>query len=366
MGFPLEILPLSTQEPHELTTGFLALEVLEDGEGNESPQSLIVLGEEFIAEQGPLEDEEEEEELSELESLVSDIMHIITCLYKFSITIQNPAPKERLHKIAHIDVSYFEPWDIKHIEEKFRPVDPQNNFRVANYLSARLGQANTKRRQLLKYRQTHHNKIALYIDDPLPLKGAMERNESKLVTPNTEYGSFMAPEKIPGLEKASTVYTTSKSETTLSTVKIELLRPVEIQRDEDQLSQTSYATSINHTMRTWVPSPPNEITALQGEPFECPYCFTITKIRDRHDWKYVNTLLCSTCGFYILLNIIVGSMYLRIFNPMSAHSSTAPGKVNYMVANASGLIMRSNSTGEHGTVTPAQSLFRKRHYFKSI
>ena len=124
----------SNEKIRELTTGFLALELLEDGGANESPQSLVFLGEEFIAEQGPLEDEEEEEEeLSELESLVSDIMHIITCLYKFSITIQNPAPKERLHKIAHIDMSHFQAWDVKHIEEKFCSVDPQNDFPQNNF-----------------------------------------------------------------------------------------------------------------------------------------------------------------------------------------------------------------------------------------
>ena len=56
-----------------------------------------------MAEQSPLEDEEAG--LSEFEHSVLDITHIITCLYKFSIAIQNPAPRERLHKIALIDVS---------------------------------------------------------------------------------------------------------------------------------------------------------------------------------------------------------------------------------------------------------------------
>ena len=155
-------------------TRFQALNLI-DGKGDHSPHSQISLGEEFMAEQSPLEDQEAE--LSELENLMLDTTHIITCLYKFSITIQNPAPKERRHKIALIDVSYFEHWDIKHINEKFGQVDPQNKFRVAEYLTRRLGKANTRRRQLLKYYESHHKTISRHIDSPPSTRRAIERNE---------------------------------------------------------------------------------------------------------------------------------------------------------------------------------------------
>lgn len=126
-----------------------------------------------MAEQGPLEDEEAE--LSELECLVLDTTHIITCLYKFSIAIQNPAPQEKIDKIALIDVSHFEDWDIMHIDEKFHSVDARKNFRVAKYLIEGLGKANAKRRQLLKYYEAHPPKVSQYIDGPLPLK-ALKKN----------------------------------------------------------------------------------------------------------------------------------------------------------------------------------------------
>ena len=310
-----------------------------------------------------------EAELSEFDYVVMNIKHIITCLYKFSIAIRNPAPKERLHKIALIDVSFYENWDINHVEEKFHQVDSQNNFRVAKYLIERLGKANTRRRQLLKYYEAHHKTISRYIDDPLPPASAIEKNEltnaPKIVAPTLKSGSAGAPENSSGIERAATVYTTTKSQTTVSTIKVEISQVVEIeQAEEDRLSQTSYATSINHAMRIHVPSPPDEDAAYEGKEFQCPYCFKIIKVRSRQDWKYVGSL--HRLIFYGMLNTFSGNIYSGIFSPMSAHSPTAPRQMNYMVASESGLIMWCSFTGESGIVMPARSLFHKRHYFKSI
>lgn len=328
-------------------TGFQALKLIEAGEeGDGSPHPQVSLGEEFMAEQDPLDDEEEE--LSEFECLMLDITHIITCFYKFSIAIQNPAPKERLHKIVLIDVSYFEHWDIKHVDEKLCPVDPQNNFRVAKYLCERLGKANTRRRQLLKYYKDHHKTISKYIDDPSSLRSAIEANTlTHTSIPTMEDSS---PVGIPGPKRAATIHTMTKSQTTVSTVKVELIQANNIEQDEDQLSQTSFATSADHKISIRIPSPPNEVAAFEGKPFECPYCFNIIKIRNRQDWKYVGN---SARYFYSILNIFLGSMYLRIFNLMSAHPSTAPKQSSYMEASTSGLIMRYSFTGESGIVIPA-------------
>ena len=305
-----------------------------------------------MAEQGPLEDEEPK--LNEFESLVSDTTHIITCLYKFSIAIQNPAPKERLRRIAPIDVSYFEQWDIKHVNEKFHRVDPQN-FTVAKYLSERLGKANTRRRQILRYYEAHSKKLSPQSDGPSSSNEST--NTSKLATPIVEDSSDGAPE-ISDPERIPTFYKSMelRSQTTVSTIEVELNETVEIEVDEDdRLSQTSYATPTTHTMGTRVPSVPN--AAFEGGPFECPYCFNIINIGSRQDWKYVSH--CAR-NFYGMLNTFPENMYSRTFNPMSVHSSTALIRINYIATNTSGLIMRYRFTGESGTVMPAQSPFYKR------
>lgn len=261
-------------------TGFQALDLIE---GNYNPHAQVSLGEEFMAKLSPLKDQEAE--LSEFECLMSDITHIITCLYSFSTAIQNPAPKDRLHKTALFDSSYFEGLDIKHVQKMFRPMDPQSSFKIAKYLSERLGKANTKRRLLLKYYRAHNKEIPQYIDDS---RIAIERNESsKPVTSTMESGSLRAATNILDLNRAATVDTTTKSQATLPTIKLRLSQANESEQDEDQLSQTSYATSTNHAIRIHIPSPPIDDAAFRGEPFKCPYCCNIIKVRSRQDWKYV-------------------------------------------------------------------------------
>ena len=251
---------------------------------------------------------------SQLKDFVSDITHIITCLNKLSIPIENPALKERLLNIAHIDVSYFEQWDIKHVNDKFCPVELQNSFRIAKYLGKRLGKANTRRRQLLKY-----------------------------------YESVSKP-------ATSTVEDDNADQ-------IELSQPVEIERDEDRISQTSSSTSSNKEMCP-VPALPARNAVFEGDPFECPYCFKIVKVRNQQDWRYVDNSRYAR-NFSTTLNILSGDMFLGTFNPMFAHSANAPVQANYIAANALGFIMCSTTT-ESGIVLPAQSLFHQGRNFVII
>jgi len=90
-------------------------------------------------------------EPDELDECLEEVAHVITCLYKFSIAIQNPAPLHRLQKSSLIGVSHFEPFDIQHVSNKFPDAEP--------YLVQRLGRSNTRRRQLLRYYERHHDEI---------------------------------------------------------------------------------------------------------------------------------------------------------------------------------------------------------------
>lgn len=92
----------------------------------------------------------------------SEIIHVITCLYRGSITIRNPAQRDRLQKCASTNVSRYECFDIQHASNKFPKAE--------EYLIGRLEKANTTHRQLLKYHEKHHKKLARHID--LPLGGA--------------------------------------------------------------------------------------------------------------------------------------------------------------------------------------------------
>jgi len=239
---------------------------------------------EFMEELGLTEEgETSEPEIEAFVTLLSDITHIITCLYRFSMAMRNATPRDRLHKITSIEVSHFEYWDIAHIGHKF-PMAP-------SYLIQRLGKANTRRRQLMKYYRGHHGAIARYInrDPPLPLgdrtveRQGVLQSSLALVGEERESGSIInAPTTI-----ANSIV--AKSQTTVSTIKQDAFYihdavGVGPEPDEDQVSQTSYATSANN-QRIRISPPPDPDAAYNGTPFECPYCFQIISVRDRRAWR---------------------------------------------------------------------------------
>ncbi|KAF8249120.1 hypothetical protein K440DRAFT_599255, partial [Wilcoxina mikolae CBS 423.85] len=196
------------------------------------------------------------EESNEFEQCLLDIANIVTCLYNLSIAIANPAPRDRLEKCASIDVSHFQQHDIEHVSYKFPEAE--------EYLIERLGKANTKRRQLLRYYERHREKIA-----------GQPRS---------------------GLDSESLAGTTCQTVTTVSTyVPVEGIMATgpniglddDPDPDFDSRSVTSYASSIGNSDpdRLRVPPPPNEESAFEGIPFECPYCMSLVKVENQQSWK---------------------------------------------------------------------------------
>ncbi|KAF8536959.1 hypothetical protein BDD12DRAFT_746554, partial [Trichophaea hybrida] len=201
-----------------------------------------------------------------LEESLTDITHIITCLYKFSIATRNPTPRDRLEKCSSIDVSYFESFDIQHAAEKFPSLDTNH------YLIQRLGKANTRRRQLLRYHEQHHEKI-VGPGSPAPEVDTKERDQS---------------------DSASAIYTIAQTQTdtTVSTyvpppVAEDSWPAVDVDfsdaRSEGEFSQTSYASSTGGMGSLRVPDPPND-DASDGMPFQCTYCYTLTVHDNRRSW----------------------------------------------------------------------------------
>ncbi|KAI5793622.1 hypothetical protein FPQ18DRAFT_304926 [Pyronema domesticum] len=102
-------------------------------------------------------DPEMEAEISSttpLKEAIKETGNVITCLYRLSITIQNPASQNRLEMMEKIDTGYYERFDIHHVDNKYRlGIGPEYQ-----YLIERLGKVNIKRRQILKYSEEHHER----------------------------------------------------------------------------------------------------------------------------------------------------------------------------------------------------------------
>ncbi|KAL1601483.1 hypothetical protein SLS60_006398 [Paraconiothyrium brasiliense] len=187
-------------------------------------------------------------EETELKQLLDSIQSSVTCLFRLSMAIRDPASDDRLQRTITVDKSYFEDYDILHAKTKFPD--------CAEYLSQRLGRAISGRRQYLSYRELHHQKLA---------------KKAELI----------------GLEQPRTEHTTNSTEA--SPLPVARSNSLDVLDEDDTLSQTSYATSVNATIRV----PPLPKQAREHEHFECPLCFMIVSIHTKAAWKYVNVNLGS-------------------------------------------------------------------------
>lgn len=70
---------------------------------------------------------------------------IISCLWK--LPIRRPAPLDRMKERATAETSYYQPFDIMHVKNKFPYIDER--------VATRLGKMISRRRQLMRYRKTH-------------------------------------------------------------------------------------------------------------------------------------------------------------------------------------------------------------------
>jgi hypothetical protein len=160
-----------------------------------------------------------------------------------SVLIRKPARHDRLLNFEKQDIGTYEQFDQQHVREKF----PHAN----RVVSDRLGSAISRRRADLKYRERHHKKLG------------------------------------KGIDRLHDDAITYMSETIASDISSKFKEESNIQFDERGssagLSQTSYAQTMleGHQAMT-IPPPPKE--SANDQPFECPYCFFITTIKNRASW----------------------------------------------------------------------------------
>lgn len=199
---------------------------------------------------------------SKIEAELSDIEGIITALYRLTMSIQNPTPRDRPEKFAAIDVSHFRVFDVRHAEDKF-PSAPE-------FLAKRLGEANTKRRQILEYLKNHHQKVAEDITPSAQPETQIYPSQNDNLGPME--GSYSAPAM--SAKTAPTVLT----DFVIPDVQRDILLP----QDDDRQSFTSYASSAaaSGEVRLRPKRPPVQKGNDEDSPFECQCCFLIIESKD--------------------------------------------------------------------------------------
>lgn len=200
-----------------------------------------------LEDEDPLEDDDTDSPGTELGQIaIEGVADVVDCLLRLSRTIRNPAPHDRYAKSQTAETSHFEPFDIQHVQSKFPTIEL--------WLAERLGKGISRRRQYLRYRESHHSKLSHGLDDPEDTNG--ECNET-------------IASSIPLHLKDNVVATTI----------------LEDDRSDAGASQTSYAsTSMGDPEALRIPPLPEE--AHRG-PFQCCFCYMIIVAATRAAWKYV-------------------------------------------------------------------------------
>ncbi|KAJ2988699.1 hypothetical protein NUW58_g961 [Xylaria curta] len=185
--------------------------------------------------------ENDESTQSSIDLALSEINHIIDCLFHLSMAMRNPAPHDLyMSRAAGETMAYYEQFDVKHVQEKF----PQADIKSAE----RLGAAITIRRYFLKYRQDHYGRLASGID----YDGLEPEGDQSTV-------AYSVPESLKNTRGSSSIDTEVRS----------------------VVSMTTYSPPLNNSEQIRVPPIPEGY--LNG-PILCPFCCQMVEI-DSGNWK---------------------------------------------------------------------------------
>ncbi|OJD11712.1 hypothetical protein AJ78_07565 [Emergomyces pasteurianus Ep9510] len=223
------------------------------GEGSPEEENAEDWSDDDHLDDGSILDEAELPQPAELFQLLENIKVVIKCLYKLSMVIRQPAQHDRLR--TNIDLSHFTQFDIQHVEQKFPNAE--------RWLVQRLGIAITKRREYLKGRERHHEKLSQGVSATTTALFADNSNTEagrRTLLSETTATSFTGDSAVFGLHTAG--------------------------GDADigpAPSETSYALTVGDDTNLRLPPLPAEAES-KPHGFECPYCYYLISIRGPLSW----------------------------------------------------------------------------------
>lgn len=180
-------------------------------------------------------------------------------------------PVDRLLKASKIPVAHFQALDANYVEECFPNASPT--------LKQRLAEAITRRRQLLKYYEQHHAKLAGHIEQQEEVG-----EESDLLSQTQPMAAVISESADPLSNLTATVTARSIQASTKATTFVppEDDQTMEVMSESETVS--SFALSEGGRERVRIPPRPyNQEDEEQG-PFRCPFCFHLVEVRSSKAW----------------------------------------------------------------------------------
>ncbi|PMD16118.1 hypothetical protein NA56DRAFT_649723 [Hyaloscypha hepaticicola] len=177
---------------------------------------------------------------SEIQELFQSIPETIAGLFKLSILIRNSSSRDRYAKAlsSASKASFNEQFDIDHVGNKF----PRLYRDDRAWLRQRLGKAITQRRQYLRYCREHREKLSKISETPNTIEALSEpKIGSTLLAVQGQQSEVVSDAQTVVSRPTSTLAPTTAS--TVVPAKLDHLEKLEEQSEDDNRSQTSYATS---------------------------------------------------------------------------------------------------------------------------
>lgn len=197
------------------------------------------------------------------------INHIISCLWK--LPIRRPAPLDRMKETSTAETSYYQPFDIQHVRNKFPRVDER--------VASRLGKMISRRRQVLRYRESHM--------DSLSKTRTMTRRQVIETKLDEEPVDMKQADSAPSYV-ASTHHTYSTHATTLKIEGDEEHHPAwNLDAPSVTMTASSKGSDQDNDSPLAIPKRPKGDDGATLEQFICPYCHTMQTIRTDRAWKFV-------------------------------------------------------------------------------
>ena len=254
--------------------------------------------------------------------MFQSISSIIGSLYKLTIIIRKGNLNgDRLLKSSKVNVAFYEVFDIEHTRNKF----PSAN----NTLVKRLGKAITKRRQYLKYREQHHEKLSVprqktfITDQPndqdrsLPLMETKASSRAQTRQQPSERGSGAALSHSLGVSTTASTFVPPNHQG---------IADVDVDVYSESSSVSSHQSSTIGDERPRLPPIPQ--ASEHSREFECPYCYTVCRLvgtedwQRRRDWKYASDYSCLGS----VTDASSEDTSLRTFSPTCAPTRSALNK----------------------------------------
>ena len=217
----------------------------------------------------------EPETSTELGELYSITVNAISSLFRLSLLIQKSSRGIKFAKSSR-EGEYDTQHDSLYIQDRFPYISSNRP------LVERLGKANARRRQWLSYRKRHRDKLA----EANPIEN--------ISTGHPSGGSNFPLEEREGWPYAaisslgsSAARQSRLSSTTATSVQDSQLPKIEEEYQVAASETTSYIDGTQSSLfeegKLFVPQAPLEVET--GQPFECPYCFSIVTVRGLRAWR---------------------------------------------------------------------------------